>query len=97
MAYGHQRPSWQEVRGTGRLGPDRGARTVDAALPTLNPPEGIVSAGYNGLDDIDVVGVRADVLLAALDQQDPAIGARAREAMATGTLRINGEPVLITR
>ena len=71
---------------------------VKAAAPALTPPNGISSDGYHGLDDyIDVLGVGADALLAALDKQDPALGARARNAIASGTLRVNGDKVSGTR
>jgi hypothetical protein len=44
-----------------------------------------------------VRGVGADALLAALDKQDPALGAHARDAIANGTLRINGDKISGTR
>jgi hypothetical protein len=70
---------------------------VKAALPGL-APDGMVSAGYNGLDDaIEVVGTGEDALLPALDLQQAGMGDQARAAVAAGTLRINGDKISGTR
>ncbi|MEO5966019.1 MAG: hypothetical protein ABIR11_11185 [Candidatus Limnocylindrales bacterium] len=67
-------------------------------LPTVRPPDGIVSAGYNGLDDsIDVLGVDTDTLVAALEQQRAGGGKAALDAIARGTLRIDPRKVSGTR
>ncbi len=71
---------------------------VQAAVPGITPPGGTSSAGYNAVDDsIDVSGVGEERLLAALDGLDPEIGARAREAIARGTLRIDADAGPVTR
>ncbi len=71
---------------------------VQAVLPSVRPPDGIVSGGYDALNDsIGVIGVDADTLLAAIDQQAAGMGASARAAIAAGTLRIDGNKVSGTR
>lgn len=67
---------------------------VHAVLPAVRPPGGGVLAGYNGLDDaIEVRGVDADTLVAALDQWSPGSGSKALAAIAAGTLRIDPRDV----
>jgi hypothetical protein len=71
---------------------------VMAAVPALTPPDGGSTAGYNGLDDtIEVGGIGAVALLAALDEVDPALGESARDAVAAGTLRISEARITISR
>lgn len=71
---------------------------VMAAVPALTPPDGGSTAGYNGLDDtIEVGGVGAVALLAALDEVDPALGKSAEGAVAAGTLRINEARISVSR
>lgn len=63
---------------------------VHAVLPAVRPPGGGVLAGYFGLDDaIEVRGVDADTLVAALEQWSPGSGTKALAAIAAGTLRID--------
>jgi len=67
-------------------------------VPTIVPKDGIVSAGYDGLDDIvSVTGVDAAALVAALDAQAPGMGNRAREAIDAGTVCADGSSVSVTR
>lgn len=71
---------------------------VMAAVPALTQPDGGSTAGYNALDDtIEVRGIEAVALLAALNEVDPALGASARGAVAAGTLRINEARISISR
>lgn len=71
---------------------------VMAAIPALTPPDGGSTAGYNGLDDtIEVGGIGAVALLTALDEADLALGESARDAVASGTLRINEARITISR
>jgi hypothetical protein len=71
---------------------------VMATVPALTPPDGASTAGYNGLDDtIDVGGIGADALLAALDEVNPALGETARGAVQAGTLRINEAEISVSR
>jgi hypothetical protein len=63
---------------------------VRAVVPTVAPPDGITSVGYNGLDDtIDVLGIDADTLVTALEKRQAGSGSAARDAIADGTLRID--------
>ena len=65
---------------------------VHEVLPTVVPPDGSVSAGYNGLDDsIDVMGIDAELFIAALEGHAPGAGDAALAAIADGTLRIDEE------
>jgi hypothetical protein len=71
---------------------------VMAAIPALTPPDGGSTAGYNALNDtIEVHGIGADPLLAALDEVDPALGETARNAVEAGTLRINETKIFVSR
>lgn len=71
---------------------------VMAAVPALAPPDGGSTAGYNALDDtIEVGGIGAVALLAALDEVAPALGERASDAVAAGTLRISEARITISR
>jgi hypothetical protein len=71
---------------------------VMAAVPALTPPVGGSTAGYNALDDaIEVGGIGADALLAALDEVNPALGETARGAVGAGTLRINEARISVSR
>ncbi len=71
---------------------------VHAVLPAVASPDRTVSAGYNGLDDaIDVLGIDADTLVAALETLQPGGGDAARDAIADGTLRIDPREVPGTR
>jgi hypothetical protein len=63
---------------------------VHAGLPLLPPVGGMVSAGYDGLDDtIFVLGVDAETLVRTVDGVSPGAGRAARDAIADGTLRID--------
>lgn len=71
---------------------------VHAVLPAVRPPGGSVMAGYNGLDDvIEVRGVDADTLVAAVEQWSPGSGSKALAAIASGTLRIDPRDLPILR
>lgn len=71
---------------------------VHEVLPTVAPADRIVSAGYNALDDtIDVLGIDADTLVAALEEFQAGSGGPARNAIAEGTLRIDPAKVSGTR
>ncbi|MHB8892496.1 MAG: hypothetical protein ACYC65_10685 [Candidatus Limnocylindrales bacterium] len=65
--------------------------TVKAVLPRISEQQdGIMSAGYNVLDDaISVSGIDAEVLLAAMDEIRPGARSAALAAIADGTLRID--------
>jgi hypothetical protein len=66
-------------------------RTVEAALPLVNVPEGVItSVGYDGLADaISVSGVDPEPLLAAMDAILPGARSEAVAAIANGSLRID--------
>jgi hypothetical protein len=69
--------------------------TVHAALPRIPVPGGgIISAGYDGLDDaIFVLGVDTDVLVAAMDEVRPGVKPAALAAIADGTLRVSPQEI----
>jgi hypothetical protein len=97
-------PEWQRRLAPGGVAVARSCvnpgllAAVHAVLPVVGPPDGIVSAGYNALDDsIDVMGVDADTLVAALDAHAAGGGSAALAAIADGTLRIDPEKMSITR
>jgi hypothetical protein len=62
---------------------------VHEVLPRM-PNQGVISGGYNAVDDaIFVSGVDADALLAELDALQPGAKAVALTAIADGTLRLS--------
>lgn len=71
---------------------------VKAVLPLVRPPDGIVSGGYDALDDaISVIGVDAEALVATLEKASPGTGRAALDTIANGTLRINPQTVSVPR
>ncbi len=73
--------------------------TVKAALSEVRrPPNGTAAAGYDALDDAIVVeGVELGELLEALRQLTSSAETAALEAIAAGTLRLDEQPLHVSR
>jgi len=67
---------------------------VHRVVPVVAPADRTITAGYNALDDrIFVMGIDADTLIRALEEQAPGAGDAALDAIAEGTLGIDEQPI----